>query len=151
VEDWRTLNQPGPEPEPVDPETIGLDAMRANYLSAIDYQLRMLTQWILDVGDENSIFVLIGDHQPPAVSRRADGWATPVHILSKDAAFIEAFAEYGFVPGLEVNDLEPTLRHEGFYSMFMRVLLGRYGANRIAQPAYLPEGILRETVDTADY
>ena len=56
-----------------------------------------------------------------------------------------------FVPGLEVNDLEPTLRHEGFYSMFMRTLLGRYGANRIAQPAYLPEGILREAVDTADY
>lgn len=151
VEDWRTLNQPGPEPEPVDPETIGLDAMRANYLNAIDYQLRMLTQWILEVGDENSIFVLIGDHQPPAVSRRADGWATPVHILSKDAAFIEAFAEYGFVPGLEVNDLEPTLRHEGFYSMFMRALLGRYGVSRIAQPAYLPEGVLREAVDTADY
>ncbi|MCS6827600.1 MAG: hypothetical protein NZ553_13375 [Caldilinea sp.] len=151
AEDWRTLNQLGPEPEPVDPETIGLDAMRANYLNAIDYQLRMLTQWILDVGDENSIFVLIGDHQPPAVSRRADGWATPVHIISKDAAFIEAFAEYGFIPGLEVNELEPTLRHEGFYSMFMRALLGRYGVSRIAQPAYLPEGVMHEAVETANY
>jgi hypothetical protein len=150
VEDWRTLNQPGPDPAPVDPETIALDVMRANYLNAIDYQLRMLTEWILDVGDENSIFVLIGDHQPPAVSRRADGWATPVHIISKDAAFIEAFAEYGFVPGLEVNDLEPSLRHEGFYSMFMRVLLGRYGASRIAQPAYLPEGILNSSAETAN-
>lgn len=150
VEDWRTLNQPEPDPASVDPETIALDVRRANYLNAIDYQLRMLTAWILDVGDENSIFVLIGDHQPPAVSRRADGWATPVHIISKDAAFIEAFADYGFVPGLEVDDLEPSLRHEGFYSMFMRVLLGRYGVSRIAQPAYLPEGILSDGVETAN-
>lgn len=150
VEDWRTLNQPGPEPAPVDPETIALDTMRANYLNAIDYQLRMLTEWILDVGDENSIFVLIGDHQPPAVSRRADGWATPVHIISKDAALIDAFAGYGFVSGLEVNHLEPSLRHEGFYSMFMRVLLGRYGVNRIAQPAYLPEGVLSDGIETAN-
>jgi len=148
VADWRTLNQPAPEDAPVDPESIGLDAMRANHLNAIEYQLRMLTQFILEVGDENSIFVLIGDHQPPAVSRRADGWATPVHIISRDVAFVEAFAEYGFIPGLIVTDLEPSLRHEGFYSMFMRTLIGRYGAGKLAQPAFLPEGIVPETAET---
>ncbi len=149
VEDWRTLNQAAPEDAPVDPDTIPLDEMRANHLNAIEYQLRMLTQFILDVGDENSIFVLIGDHQPPAVSRRADGWSTPVHIISKDAAFVDAFAEYGFIPGLTVTDLEPSLRHEGIYSMFMRVLLSRYGADKVAQPAYLPEGIVPESAETS--
>lgn len=150
VEDWRTLNQPAPEAAPVDPETIALDEMRANHLNAIEYQLRMLTQFILEVGDEHSIFVLIGDHQPPAVSRRADGWSTPVHIVSKDAAFVDAFSEYGFISGLSVTDLEPPLRHEGLYSMFMRVLLGRYGAGKLVQPAYLPEGILPQAAEATN-
>ena len=51
---------------------------------------------------DNSIFILIGDHQPPQVSRRADGWATPVHVIAQDAAFVDAFAPYGFTPGLRV-------------------------------------------------
>ncbi len=140
--DWRTLNQPAPEAEFVDPDTISPEAMRRNYMNAVDYQLRMLTQFILDNGDENSLFVLVGDHQPPAVSRRADGWSTPLHIISKDAALIDSFAGYGFVPGLQVTNLEPSLRHEGFYSLFMRLLFGRYGTGKIAEPAYLPEGVI---------
>jgi hypothetical protein len=91
-------------------------------------------------GDENSLFVLIGDHQPPQVSRRADGWETPVHIVSRDADLIDAFAEYGFGPGLEVQPVEPTLRHEGIYSLFMRVLLSQYGADQTSLPEYLPNG-----------
>ena len=142
VDDWRTLNEPAPEEEFVDPDTISPEAMRRNYMNAIDYQLRMLTQFILDNGDENSLFVLVGDHQPPAVSRRADGWATPIHIVSKDAALIDSFSGYGFVPGLDVTNLEPSLRHEGFYSLFMRLLFGRYGTGKIAEPAYLPQGVI---------
>ena len=142
VADWRTLNQPGEEPAPVDPETLDLETRRSYYLNAVEYQLRMLTQFIQDVGDDNSIFVLIGDHQPPAVSRRDDGWSTPVHIVSKNAAFVDSLGDYGFTPGLTVTDLEPTLRHEGFYSLFMRVLLGEFGAGAIAAPSYLPHGIV---------
>lgn len=142
VEDWRTLNQPGEEQAPVDPETLDLDTRRRYYLNAVEYQLRMLTQFIQDVGDDNSIFILIGDHQPPAVSRRDDGWSTPVHIISRDPAFVDAFSPYGFTQGLTVTDLEPKLHHEGFYSMFMRVLLGEYGAGQVAAPDYLPRGIV---------
>lgn len=141
AEDWRALNQPGEQPEPVDPQTIRLTTLRANYLDAILLELRLLTQWMINVGDSNSIFILIGDHQPPAVSRRADGYATPVHILSQDKAFVTAFGDYGFVSGLKVQNLQPALRHEGFYSLFMRLLLSRYGINQLAQPIYLPNGV----------
>lgn len=142
ADDWRTLNESAPEAEFVDPDTISPEAMRRNYMNAVEYQLHMLTQFILDNGDENSLFILVGDHQPPAVSRRADGWATPMHIVSKDAALIDSFSGYGFVPGLTVTNLEPSLRHEGFYSLFMRLLFGRYGTGKIAEPVYLPEGVI---------
>jgi phosphoglycerol transferase MdoB-like AlkP superfamily enzyme len=140
VEDWRTLNQVQPPVAEIDPDSIEHSEKRQNYLSAIENQLRILTDFMLRHGDENSIFVLIGDHQPPQVSRRADGWETPVHIVSRDADLIAAFAEYGFGPGLEVQPVEPALRHEGIYSLFMRVLLSQYGANQTNLPEYLPNG-----------
>ena len=101
VDDWRTLNRAQAEPATPDSAETGQAALRQRYLHAIEYQLRMLTEFILHNGDENSVFVLIGDHQPPMVSRRADGWATPVHIIAKDQALIDAFAAYDFTPGLQ--------------------------------------------------
>lgn len=150
VRDWRSLNQIGRDAEAVEPHTIQLSTLRANYLKAIEYELSVLTEWILSLENENAIVVLIGDHQPPGVSRRADGYATPLHILSKDAAFIESFLDYGFVSGLEVFDLQPSLRHEGFYSLFMRLLLSRYGINQLAQPIYLPNGVDIESFEMAN-
>ena len=112
-----------------------------NYLRAVDYQLHMLTDFILHNGDENSLFVLIGDHQPPQVSRRADGWGTPIHIIAKDQALLDAFADYGFTPGLQVKNLTPSLHHEGLYSLLMRVLFSRYGADPSHLPTYRPTGV----------
>lgn len=140
VDDWRTLNQPQPPVVEIDPDSIEHSEKRQNYMRAIDNQLRILTDFILRHGDENSLFVLIGDHQPPQVSRRADGWETPVHIVSRDADLIAAFSEYGFGPGLEVQPVEPAVRHEGIYSLFMRALLSQYGVDRTNLPEYLPNG-----------
>ncbi len=154
ADDWRTLNDTGMndagmnevEIAALDVDTKALDhaTTRQNYLRAIDYQLRMLTQFILSTADENSIYVLIGDHQPPRVSRKEDGWGTPVHVISKDAALIDGFAAYGFIPGLLVKSYKPNVNHEGIYSLFMRTLLERYGDTQVALPAYLPNGVTVE-------
>ncbi len=141
VDDWRTLNAVQSSSPTVDPEAIDHQERRQNYMRAVDYQLRTLTDFILRNGDDNSLFVLIGDHQPPRVSRKSDGWATPVHIISKDGTLIKDFADYGFVPGLQVQSYETELHHEGIYSMLMRVLLKRYGSDPSPLPAYLPQGV----------
>ena len=103
----------------------------------------MLTDFVLQDGTEDDLFIFIGDHQPPRVSRRNDGFATPVHIISRDAQLIATFQEYGFVPGLQVTDLAPTIKHEGLYSLFVRSLLQNYGdGNGAALPVYLPDGFV---------
>ena len=122
-DDWRPLTHPQPPVVEIDPDSIEHSEKRQNYMRAIDNQLRILTDFILRHGDENSLFVLIGDHQPPQVSRRADGWETPVHIVSRDADLIAAFSEYGFGPGPKGPPVEPAGRHEGIYSPFMLSLL----------------------------
>jgi hypothetical protein len=109
-----------------------------------------LTDFVLRTGDEDSVFILIGDHQPQRVSRRSDGFDTPVHIISKDAALVDAFLDYDFTRGLGVQNLTPTMRHEGFYSMFMRVLLTQYGQGIKIPPEYLPSGIIMKESASAN-
>ncbi len=139
VDTWQQLNRPGPAPPPSS-ELIEHDERRQNYWNAIEYQLEMLTDFILSEPNEQAIFVLVGDHQPPRVSRREDGWDTPLHIIAKDAQFVASFREYGFTSGLAVWEPEPKFRHEGFLSLFVRQLLASYGTGT-ELPPYLPEGV----------
>ena len=136
VDDWRTLNTPQPQHDPIFMDDMPTVEKRVHYIKAITYQLETLADFILRHGDDNSIFILVGDHQPPQVSRRADGWATPIHIIAKDAAFVDAFADYGFTPGLRVPAVEPKLHHEDFYALFMRVLLDQYGQGQVASEQF---------------
>jgi phosphoglycerol transferase MdoB-like AlkP superfamily enzyme len=100
--DWTQLNVAGDDPAPIDAEGIPHETRRQNYLDAVEYDLRVLVDFILNEEDPNALFVLIGDHQPPRVSRKEDGWETPIHIISRDGALVERLAEYGFVPGLNL-------------------------------------------------
>jgi hypothetical protein len=145
--DWRTLNRPTQDPAAPLPDQIASQAKRRNYMNAVDYQLRFLTDFILKNGRDNAVYVLIGDHQPQQVSRREDGFETPVHIISRDAGFVDLFRDYGFVDGLMVKDIEPSLRHEGFYSLFVRGLLASYGQDGAVLPDYLPNGIVLDLPD----
>lgn len=139
LEDWRTLNDaPAPTP-PAQPMPHG--ELRRHYATAIEYELQMLTQFILQEGSDHDIFILVGDHQPARVARYTDGWDTPIHVISRDAAFVRAFHEYNFVPGLATDTVEATLHHAGFYTLLMRVLLQQYGTEGAILPDYLPQGV----------
>lgn len=142
AEDWRTLSMPDAAPgeSPEIPSETSLK--RQNYWRAIDYELRTLTNFIKQTNDRPSLFILVGDHQPPQVSRRSDGWETPIHIISQDQALLTAFADYGFTPGLEVGSLDAALHHEGFYSLFVRIMQEQTGNSRVALPNFLPNGII---------
>lgn len=148
AEDWRTLNQPASDPAAPLPEQISSVAKRVNYLRAVEYQLRFLTDFILNTGSQDAIYVLVGDHQPQQVSRRADGFETPVHVISRDAGFVQWLQDYGFDDGLEAASLEADMRHEGFFSLLARALLANYGWGDRALPAYLPDGVVMELPTT---
>lgn len=140
---WQTLNQSADEATEIDDEAREHSVRRQDYFNAIAYDLNMLVQFILQNSDEDALYILIGDHQPPRVSRRADGFDTPIHIISRNPSLITAFQNNGFTPGLWINDTEPTMKHEGLYSLIVRALLS--DGNRQADsasdlPPYLPDG-----------
>lgn len=138
--DWRDFNEapfPGIDPSP---KLSGLDAQRANYLAAIENQLRVLVDFITK-HDEDAIFVLFGDHQPPRVARRSDGFETPMHIIGRSPALAKGLEAYGFQPGLTVRDQTHPIKHEGFYSLFVRMLVEQFGQVKDSPPLYLPNGV----------
>ncbi len=137
---WQTLND-APPAAPLPSQGVPLELLRQQYLASIEYELTMLVDFITMQADENDLIVIIGDHQPARVARYADGWDTPMHIISRDKAFIESFYDYGFVPGLATHTLKPTMQHEGFYSLFMHLFLQQYGLDPANSPAYMPDGI----------
>ena len=145
VDDWRTLNVLAPDQEVPADDDIEHQTRRMNYFNSIDYELTMLVDYILREGEADDIFVLVGDHQPPRVSRRDDGWDTPMHIISRNQDLMDTFEQYGFGEGLQIDDIEPSIHHEGFYSMFVRSLLETYGTDPTDLPHYRPEGVIIPT------
>ena len=118
LDDYKELNQERPGKNL---SLEGDDVFR--YAKAIEYDLELMTRFILEE-KEPSIFILVGDHQPPGMEHKVDGItdnsATPIHIISRDSSLIDRFNKDGFQIGLEV-DLERLeyLKHEEFYEMLM--------------------------------
>jgi len=143
LEDWRELENyqlHGGVLDEDQKDGLSLGEWRQNYLQAIDNTLNALGEFISLLENENSIVVIIGDHQPPAVSRHEDGYGTMVHIISQDADLLRSFHKYGFVDGLILENLEPTIRHEGLYSLFVRNFIEQYGSNPRVLPPIFPNG-----------
>lgn len=143
VKDWRTLNTASSDrvDEPVAPDQLSHQVLRRHYMDAIEYQFGFLSDFILNTAEDDAIIVLVGDHQPPRVSRRSDSLETPIHIISRNPDVAAALAQYGFVDGLDVPDDNPILHHEALYSLLVRVLAETGGTDPAKLPAYLPDGV----------
>ena len=89
---------------------------------------------------ENSIVIILGDHQPPIVTDQNDGFETPLHIISQDSLFLKNLDNYHFSDGLLLDTFSTApLTHAGIYSLLVRNLARIYSENRPVPP-YLPEG-----------
>jgi hypothetical protein len=77
--DWNDLDQP--------------------YLDSIAYDLKTLGAWLKGL-DRDALVIILGDHQPPEITRVAgQPWTVPVYVLSRDAALVQPFASLGYTPG----------------------------------------------------
>ncbi len=112
-----------------------------DYIKAIEYQIKTIANFIVGQGSEDDLFIIVGDHQPPKITLDTYDRSTPLHVISKNKKFINDFNEYGFSNNLEVRDTSQHIRHEGFYSMFLRNFLHNYSTDTTNLPVYLPNGI----------
>lgn len=110
-----------------------------NYFTAINYQLDYIHKFFLNNNLDDTITVLIGDHQPPFITPANIDKATPVHIISKNNDVINAFKEFNFTQGL--TPTHQTQKHESLFSKLLYVLNRAYGDDKNLELPIFEDGI----------
>lgn len=154
MEDWHLLDTIRQDPRNIELDSAAKenlylfyesrlrDSIKSRYMDVLEYEFGVVDHFIRTEADSNSIFVLIGDHQPPELGMSwRHNFSTPVHILSKDQAFLDKFRDISFVEGMftEPKDNKPV-QHEAMFSMFVTRLLAQYGAGN-PELEWIPDGL----------
>ncbi len=117
VEDWTTLNT-------IDTTykvSYDLDGSPPDrYIKSMRYELSIFTKFLTEEIEENSIVVLLGDHQPPWIAN--EGSEVPLHIISKHKAYLKHLNSIGFQKGMEVKDFDRVIHHKDIYQILVKML-----------------------------
>jgi hypothetical protein len=121
--DWSTILSPHPFDDAALQRSLSQRPQWNNlapaYTDSLIYTLQTLAGY-LRVKKDDSILIVVGDHQPPAVvSGPGAPWDVPVHVITGNSALIRALRGCGFVPGITpspetlgaMHELGPTLLH----------------------------------------
>lgn len=94
--------------------------MLPDYVRMVEYTYRSLGGFLRQAEQRDTVFILVGDHQPTAnISGEGASWDVPVHIVARDPELLGRFVEQGFRPGLNpprrslggLHDLTAMLLH----------------------------------------
>jgi hypothetical protein len=103
------------------------DRVRAAYAGAVEYSLRAVLAYLEAYADEDTVVVMLGDHQPATiVSGRDPGHDVPVTIIAGDPAVTDRVAGWGWTEGLQPSHDAPVWRMDAFRDRF----LAAYGGAR---------------------
>jgi hypothetical protein len=98
------------------------DDLDRPYLDSIAYDLKTLGAWLKGL-DRDALVIILGDHQPPEITRvSGQPWTVPVYVLSRDADLVQPFAALGYTPG----DTPPAHDNPGGMESFLGAFLGAF-------------------------
>ena len=115
--DWARVLTPQPfEPAEVQralAERVNWLDMFPDYLRMFDYNYRWLAGHMRRPEPRDTVYVLVGDHQPAAnITGEGASWDVPVHIIARDPALLARFTAQGFHEGLEPPRVPLGALHE---------------------------------------
>ncbi len=113
------------------------DRIRAQYLRSIDYVLRTLESWLLEYGRDDMLLVILGDHQPArVVTGDVASFDVPIHLVTRDAAVLDAIDDWGWSDGMRPGADAPVWRMERMRERFLAAFTP--AADAYAAQAYSP-------------
>jgi hypothetical protein len=90
------------------------------YVTAMIYELRVITEFIMRYLTNNALIIVLGDHQPNVqITGENQPWSVPVHVISRNGALLEPFRKRGYSPGLIPNQPPPHRGMETFLYDFL--------------------------------
>lgn len=105
IDDWSLLGDGRlfheRPPVRIDAAWSDLSGASLGYFAAIEYDLELLTRFVVEFVEGDALVLWAGDHQPaPDVTAHSPKAGVPVHVISRRAAFLEPFRARGYRPGL---------------------------------------------------
>jgi Sulfatase len=104
------------------PEEVWNDAglTRNAYGQSIQYSLNTLISYLQTYGNDNTVLVFLGDHQPaPMVTNNSKNWDVPITIVAKDPAVLDKISGWGWHDGLNPGPQAPVLPMQSFRDEFL--------------------------------
>jgi hypothetical protein len=78
------------------------------YARSVVYDLEVLRRYVLDFIKDDSLVIVLGDHQPHSeVTDRNPSTGVPVHVLSRNPALIDPFRARGYTSGMLAHTAGP--------------------------------------------
>ncbi|WP_444852182.1 sulfatase [Streptomyces sp. NPDC000229] len=114
---YESVKRAGKDPKEVwkDPAQV-----RTEYRRAIEYSLNSLFSYVETYGDDDTVVVFLGDHQPvPTVTRNRLGRDVPVTIVARDPAVMERISGWGWQNGVKPGPDAPVWRMDAFRDRFL--------------------------------
>ena len=131
--DWKRVL----DPEPFDAgelararaERVNWLDMFPDYLRMVEYAFRWLEGFLRLPEPRDTVYVLLGDHQPAAnVAGEGQPWDVPVYVIARDRALLGRLEARGFAAGID-----PPRSPLGGMHELTAVLLEAFGAPAVAQ------------------
>lgn len=124
IEDWEQIGD-GAIYHKAEPVTFPInwpDLTHATdaYLRAVDYELKVLSNYLTRFIEGDSLIIIMGDHQPNAqITGENAPWLVPVHVISRNRSLLEPFKQMGYKPGMTPRNPPPYKGMDTFMSDFL--------------------------------
>ncbi|MFK0151972.1 sulfatase-like hydrolase/transferase [Streptomyces sp. NPDC090493] len=93
---------------------------RQEYGKSIQYSVTALTEWLERYGNDNTVLVFLGDHQPIArVSGNHASRDVPISIVAKDPKVLDAIDSWNWTDGLQPAHNAPVWKMSAFRDKFL--------------------------------
>ncbi|MEU8209420.1 sulfatase-like hydrolase/transferase [Micromonospora sp. NPDC049044] len=94
--------------------------IRADYRKSIEYTLGALISYVRTYGDDDLVFIVLGDHQPAAVVTGDNAsHDVPISIITRDRAVLNRISGWGWQDGLKPGPQAPVWRMDAFRDRFL--------------------------------
>jgi hypothetical protein len=94
--------------------------VRTDYARSVAYSLNSLVSYVERYGDDDTVLVFLGDHQPvPAVTRHNPNRDVPISIVARDQQVLDRITGWGWQDGLKPDPDAPVWRMDTFRNRFL--------------------------------
>ncbi|GIG88197.1 sulfatase [Plantactinospora endophytica] len=107
--------------------------VRAEYRRSIEYSLNSVIGYLEKYGDDDTVMVFLGDHQPsPIVTGTGASRDVPITVVAHDPAVLDRISRWGWQAGLKPGPQAPVWRMDAFRDRFLTAFGPRTGTARTA-------------------